>query len=63
MLALIDLELIGHPEQRAIIHGAVIAGQPTIPALTTRPPSSIKCGVRLRHSICQDRMSWGEMCS
>jgi hypothetical protein len=27
VLALIALELVGHPEQRAVNHGAIIAGQ------------------------------------
>lgn len=57
MFTLLALELVGHPEERAENDGAVVAVKSTTPALTTRPPSSIRCRVRLRRSTCQARMS------
>ena len=57
LFALIAFELVCHPEQRAEDDGAIIASQVHYTALTTRPPSSIRCRVRLRRSTCHARIS------
>jgi hypothetical protein len=51
------LELVGHPKQRAVDHSAIIIGQVHDLGFDDEAPSSIRCRVRLRRSICQVRMS------
>lgn len=51
-LAVIALEFVGHPDQRAVADGPVVAGQFNAPDLMARPPSPMRCRVRLRRSTC-----------
>ena len=55
--ALIALELVGHPKQRAEDRGTVVAGQVHDTGFDDEPPSSMRCRVRLRRSTCHVRMS------
>ena len=57
LFALIAFELISHPEQGTEDGGTIIAGRVDDLGLTTRPPSSMRCRVRLRRSTCHVRMS------
>jgi hypothetical protein len=57
VFALIALELLGDPEQRAKNDRAVVAGQVHDASFQDEPPSSMRCRVRSRRSTCHVRMS------
>ncbi len=57
LFAMIALQLVGHPEQRAVDHGAVVACQVDDPGLDDEAAEFDQMSRALRRSTCQARMS------
>ena len=57
MFALIALELVGYPEQRAVDDGAVVAGEVDDSRLNDKAAEFDQMTCAPRRSTCQARMS------